>query len=566
MPATRKILRYRIVAILGEGGFGRVYHARDEALGRDVALKVLRSGMLDTERAEDLLREARVVARLDHPGIVRVHECGVFDGAPYIAMELLEGRTLGAHLAANGPAPASTLVDWAHAILGALGAAHAAGVVHGDVHPGNLFLTRDGGLKILDFGSGVAASAPSSDPTAPRIFGVPGYVAPELYLGERPGPRSDLYAVGATLFRAATQQPPFAGASLEDNRERVLRGRAPALARLAPHLPASLGDAVDRALARDPDARFADAAAFAAAIAGRGDAPAPATRSIAASKGAWPASSPAPEDQARGRRGRIGWWLGGALGAGGLLAGIGLASTSGTKGDPGTDVDVRRGRYTTTQTCDEGEHVRFVDAHIEVDGVGVVAKGNCRLEIVGSTIVADIGIESEGETTVRRTTFSGRRGISLSFGEVTVEEGTFDVVDGIVATTGDLTLRRSTLRASARGIAGETSRLLMEDTKIDAPAGIALGTLADARIVGSRVTSAGVAIATKQADVVLVDSTIVGDVGVLDADTLELRGGKVEGRTAAFILADDGTVEVHGTTIAGRRQRKTDDGIPYDLK
>lgn len=390
MSATGRILRYDILATLGEGGSARVYAARDLHTGREVALKLLLPGTISGARVEGLLREARVVAALKDPHIVAVHECGIFDGAPYLAMERLDGETLAARLArAPKTATVSEVVAWARGILAGLAVAHAAGVVHGDVHPGNVFLTRSGGLKLLDFGLAPPPEEEAQRSEAGVVFGAAGYVAPERYLGKGPSARADLYAVGAILFRALAGRLPFEDTATATAAERVTRERAPALAGLAPHVPGWMADAIDRALARDPDARFAGATAFTAALAGECTAVALPTRSFAAV--APPAPSAAPRRAWSARRVVL------ALGAVivGLLAVVAFRART----------EVRTGRFTETQTCSGIQRLRFEAARIEVaGGRGIVASGFCTIDLVDSTVIADqAGLTVEAGVAVHAT-------------------------------------------------------------------------------------------------------------------------------------------------------------------
>src|SRR5713101_9902115 len=209
---------YEIVAPIGAGGMGEVYRARDPRLGRDVAIKVLPDSMVvDLSRLQRFQQEARAVAALSHPNIVAVFDVGV-DPVPFLVSELLEGETLRTRLA-RGPLPAKTSIDLALQLVAGLAAAHARRIVHRDLKPENIFVTRDGTLKILDFGL-AKASAPGFMPleggaatisvTMPGVvLGTAGYMAPEQVRGEAADPRSDVFAVGAILYEMVTGDRAF---------------------------------------------------------------------------------------------------------------------------------------------------------------------------------------------------------------------------------------------------------------------------------------------------------------------------------------------------------------------
>jgi len=210
----QQVGRYRITGQLGEGGMGVVYRARDERLGREIALKMIHSRAVDEHARQRFWREARAAASLTHPAICQIHEIGEDDGELFIAMELLEGETLAGRIA-RGALSLADAVAMVLAVLGALGALHRRGLVHRDLKPPNIFLTPHG-VKLLDFGlarsmvtaveqTDVALTLPGT------IAGTPRYMAPEIILGRASDPRADLFAVGAMLFEMLTAVPPFGG-------------------------------------------------------------------------------------------------------------------------------------------------------------------------------------------------------------------------------------------------------------------------------------------------------------------------------------------------------------------
>src|SRR5262249_12814816 len=197
--------RFAVVGLLGRGGRGEVYRAHDPQLGRDVAIKLLphtmRSDPSWTSRFE---REARVIGQLSHPNLLALFDVGVHQGAPYVVTELLDGATLRANLGA--PFAVARAVEIAAEIAAGLAAAHEKGIVHRDVKPENIFLTRDGRVKILDFGlakyepSYDAAAVEDARPTAPGvILGTLGYMAPEQVRCKPADARSDIFSLGVVL-------------------------------------------------------------------------------------------------------------------------------------------------------------------------------------------------------------------------------------------------------------------------------------------------------------------------------------------------------------------------------
>ena len=202
--------RYRLRALLGRGGMGRVWLAEDELLHREVALKqAVTAGPAPDDRTlrAAALSEARAVARLDHPGVVRMHDL-VDDDGPWIVMERLSGRTLAEALSAHGALPAVEVARIAALLLDTLEAVHHAGLVHGDVKPANVHLCDDGRVVLTDFG---IARALDDETTIPGggLAGSPAYMSPERARGDVPGPEADLFSLGATLFAAVEGRSPF---------------------------------------------------------------------------------------------------------------------------------------------------------------------------------------------------------------------------------------------------------------------------------------------------------------------------------------------------------------------
>src|SRR5262245_37662268 len=207
LPAKSRLGPYEILEPLGAGGMGEVYRARDERLGREVALKVMAQHVAaDPDMRNRFETEARAVAALSHPNITAIFELAIVDGVPVAVMELLEGETIRTRLKA-GALPWRQAVDIAASVADALAAAHAKGIVHRDLKPENLFLTREGVVKVLDFGLALrrvaeelAASRATFSPTSPgTVVGTFGYLSPEQALGQTVDGRSDIFSLGCVL-------------------------------------------------------------------------------------------------------------------------------------------------------------------------------------------------------------------------------------------------------------------------------------------------------------------------------------------------------------------------------
>jgi serine/threonine protein kinase/Tol biopolymer transport system component len=255
--------RFEILAQLGAGGMGDVYRARDPQLGRDVAIKTLPTALAgDSDRRRRFEREARTAASLSHPNIVAVHDVGVHDGIPFIVTELLEGETLREHL--NGrPLPPRRAVDFAVQIASGLAAGHDHGIVHRDIKPDNLFVTKDGRVKILDFGlAKMIDPAGSGDTTitldgvavAP-VLGTAAYMSPEQARGLRADHRSDIFSLGVVLFEMLAGFAPFRRGSAAETVGAILHDEPPALAGIV-RIAAPLEHIVRHCLEKARDERF----------------------------------------------------------------------------------------------------------------------------------------------------------------------------------------------------------------------------------------------------------------------------------------------------------------------
>jgi non-specific serine/threonine protein kinase len=263
----QRIGHYDIEAQLGEGGMGVVFAARDQRLGRRVAIKTIRAAEAADTARERLWREARAAANVNHPNVCQVHEVGEHEGQLYIVMELLEGEPLAARIE-RGALPVPEALDIAASILQALEALHGRDLVHRDLKPTNVFLTPHG-VKLLDFGlvRPLRAEILATDVqlTMPgTAVGTPRYMAPEAWAEEPIGPPADLFALGAILFEMLTGRPAFAGPNLVAVYHAILFEQAPALAG-GPDVLA-VDRILQRALAKRPGERYASAAVMLADV------------------------------------------------------------------------------------------------------------------------------------------------------------------------------------------------------------------------------------------------------------------------------------------------------------
>lgn len=203
--------RYELEALIGQGGVGRVYRARDAELGRSLAIKVLRRELSDDpELRERFLREAETASRVVHPGIVRISDWGhLADGRPFFVMDLLEGSSLRAVLARHGRLPPARAIEIARRVAEALAAAHQAGIVHRDLKPDNVQLAPDGRVELLDFGLAIAVDSTAQQGGSRVAFGTPHYMSPEQAAGDPVDGRADLYALGVVLYEMLTGRVPF---------------------------------------------------------------------------------------------------------------------------------------------------------------------------------------------------------------------------------------------------------------------------------------------------------------------------------------------------------------------
>src|SRR6476469_3084962 len=264
-----KLGQYEIVAPLGAGGMGEVYRARDSRLSREVAIKVLPSDVAsDPDRRLRFEQEARSASALNHPNILTIYDVGSADGTVYIAMELIEGKTLRELLASAEPLPMRRMLDVATQTAEGLAKAHSAGIVHRDLKPENLMVSKDGFVKILDFGlakliepvaqdQSVLPTAVAAPTTPGTVMGTAGYMSPEQASGQSVDYRSDQFTLGAILYEMATGKRAFARKTGAETLVAIIREEPEPIGQLAPKAPAPVRWIVERLLAKDPEERYA---------------------------------------------------------------------------------------------------------------------------------------------------------------------------------------------------------------------------------------------------------------------------------------------------------------------
>jgi serine/threonine protein kinase len=267
-PGT-KLGPYEVVGPAGAGGMGEVYRARDARLHRDVAIKVLPPAFSrDADRLSRFQQEARAVASLNHPNIMAIYDFGEHDDSPYIVAELLEGETLRDRLR-GGALTMRKATDYAEQIARGLAAAHEKGVIHRDLKPENIFVTRDGRVKILDFGlakltrpeGAVATDAATvASQTAPGVvMGTVGYMSPEQVKGHIADNRSDLFSLGAILYEMMSGRRAFRGETSVETMSAILKEDPPELTETNRNVPPAMERIVRHCLEKNPDERFQSA-------------------------------------------------------------------------------------------------------------------------------------------------------------------------------------------------------------------------------------------------------------------------------------------------------------------
>ena len=259
-PSSKK--RYEIIDEIARGGMGIVYRATDTVLGRTVAYKILAANLKTNKVAvKYFLREAQAAAKMTHPNIVTVFDAGEQDGEYYMAMEYVDGQNLKSLVSRQGAFPEKlTRYIFVHAARG-LQYAHERGLVHRDIKPGNMMLTRDKALKIMDFGLAKFVEEAAANHT--RAIGTPYYMSPEQILGKELDGRSDLYSLGVSMFECATGQVPFSKGDLSYHH---LHTEPPRARDINPNVSEELSEIIFKCMAKEPKDRYASAEALVAAV------------------------------------------------------------------------------------------------------------------------------------------------------------------------------------------------------------------------------------------------------------------------------------------------------------
>lgn len=250
-----RIGRYEVLSLLGQGGMGVLYLARDPVIDRHVALKLLKVDNDDLRRR--FVREARSAGRLQHPNIVTVYDVGDHDGELFIAMEYIDGDTLATLIRDDVPFSTLRKLEMLDQLADGLGFAHNRGIIHRDIKPANLMVTRGGLLKVLDFGiARIARREMAAASMAGSLIGTPAYMAPEQLEGEVVDHRADIFAVGLVMYELLSGKRAFTGATTAEILQSVMRTEPVPLNTLVPHIDVDLVRCVNRALAKRPDDRY----------------------------------------------------------------------------------------------------------------------------------------------------------------------------------------------------------------------------------------------------------------------------------------------------------------------
>jgi len=252
--------RYQLIHCIGQGGMALVFEAHDNLLQRDIAIKLLRKNFSGIPGFRDrFLQEARSAANLSHPNIVSVYDFGIDSGEIYIVMELASGADLKTEIQSGRLFSIDECLDIGIQVCNGLGYAHRAGIVHCDVKPQNMIITKDNVVKITDFGIARAMSTSSDTELNDMVWGSPQYMAPEIIMGAIPTPQADVYSIGAVLYELFTGNPPFDGKDVEeilDNQKSLL---PTPIRSTKPGFPEELNLVVLKTLSKEPSQRYRSA-------------------------------------------------------------------------------------------------------------------------------------------------------------------------------------------------------------------------------------------------------------------------------------------------------------------
>lgn len=392
---------YEVGVLLGAGGMGEVYRARDTRLGRDVAIKVLPTDFAsDADRLRRFEHEARAVGALNHPNILSVFDLGEAGGVHYLVTELLEGETLRQRMAGAAVAPRKA-IDYAIQLAQGLAAAHVAGIVHRDLKPENVWVTRDGRVKILDFGlakqaapkpEGVTRTTGPAGPTATTpgtVLGTVGYLSPEQVRGETADHRSDIFSFGAILYEMLAGKRAFKADTSVETMSAILREEPEEISRTGREIPPGLDRIVRRCLEKSPDERFQSARDLAFHL---GELSSLSTSGL----------RPLPEAKPPKRP-----W-GGVLAAALMLAALaaGYFAGSGTKREEAVEIDYRqltfrRGTITAARFAPDGSTVVYSALwEGEQSELYTTSPGNPESRPLGLDGAVLLGLSSTGEMAV----------------------------------------------------------------------------------------------------------------------------------------------------------------------
>lgn len=323
----QRLGEFDIVGRLGRGGMGAVYRARQAALDRFVAVKVLSASLsADDSYVARFGREARAAAAVSHPNIIEIYSVGEDRGYQYIAMELVDGVSLADLLEREGRLPPERALDVLRQTAAALAEAHDRGILHRDIKPANILLGPKGRVKVADFGLARRPEADAAVTLPGQALGTPLYLPPDVARGHPPGARSDLYSLGVTLYQALAGRPPFDGQTPAEVILKHAEAPIPPLQELAPHAPPALCRIIHRLLCKDPADRYPSAQAVLEAlegVEGPGGRPPSAPRAVSVTATMAVPTRPAPGDDRAARRRR--WPLALAAGIGAACIALALA-------------------------------------------------------------------------------------------------------------------------------------------------------------------------------------------------------------------------------------------------